>query len=363
MAMRNRLIFAFLSLLVGSQLSAASAEEFAASDSTKLVLVKTISGAITPKSVRASGTGIVSAHNMMYRHSVTIYDAQSMSLTATVPDTVVLSDFGFDQFSGSYKGAPVEGAYSPDGKYLYVTNYAMYGKGFDREGHDTCSPASNFDKSFLYRIDLNTSTIDAVYQVGVVPKVVEVTPDNKYILVTNWCSYDLKVISVESQKVIKTLQIGAYPRGIVVSPDASTAYVAQMGGTTIHEIDLATFKEKLIQIGTNPRAIVLSPDGSKLYATLNQSGKVIGFDLVKRKKLRTITTGKETRSLAISSDGTALFVVNFGSATVSKIRTSDFAVLQTLKVCTQPIGVTYESTTNRTWVACYLGQIKIFDNR
>ena len=332
------------------------------SESTRMSLVQTINGQITPKSVRASGNGIVSAHNMMYRHSITFYDAKTYALLATVPDSVELAKFGFTQYSGNYKGAPVEGAYSPDGKYLYVTNYAMYGKGFNHEGHDTCSPASGYDRSFLYRINLATYSIDAVYHVGVVPKVVEVTPDNKYILVSHWCSYDLRVISVETQKVVKVLKIGAYPRGITVSPDGKTAYVAQMGGTTIHQIDLDTFSEKIIQIGLNPRALVLSPDGKILYATLNSSGKVTAYDLVKHKKIGIVTTGKAARSLAISTDGTALFVVNFESGTMSKVRTSDMKVLQTVKACNQPIGVTYEPTTDRTWVACYLGQIKVYEN-
>ena len=332
-------------------------------DSTKMVLIQTIGGNITPKSVRASGTGIVSAHNMMYRHSITFYDAKTFALLATVPDSVDLAKFGFTQYSGIYKGAPVEGSYSPDGKYLYVTNYAMYGKGFNHEGHDTCSPSSGYDSSFLYRINLATYSIDAVYHVGVVPKVVEVTPDNKYILVSHWCSYDLRVISVETQKVVKVLKIGAYPRGITVSPDGQTAYVAQMGGTTIHQIDLKTFSDKLIQIGVNPRAVVLSPDGKILYATLNSSGKVTAYDLVKRKNIGTVTTGKAARSLTISTDGTALFVVNFESGSMSKIRTADMKVLQTVKVCEQPIGITYEKTMNRTWVACYLGQIKVFANQ
>ena len=57
----------------------------------KMVLAKTISGAIAPKSVLASNQGLVSAHNMMYRYSVTIYDANSLELTATVADSVDLS--------------------------------------------------------------------------------------------------------------------------------------------------------------------------------------------------------------------------------------------------------------------------------
>ena len=330
---------------------------------TQMVLVKTISGAISPKSVLASNLGLVSAHNMMYNHSVTIYDAQTLELSKTISDSVSLSDYGYSKYSGNYKGAPVEGAFSPDGKYLYFTNYAMYGRGFNKEGHDTCSPSSGYDKSFLSRVDLSTFAIDAVYPVGSVPKVVKVTPDNKYILVSNWCSYTVTVISTETQKTVADIKIGRYPRGISISSDSSFAYVAEMGGKNVHKINLIDFSQTLIPIGTNPRALELSPDGKTLYATLNLSGKVIAWDLDTNRAIKSVYTGKSARSLAISSDGSALFVVNFRSGTVSKVSTSDMKVLQTIKVCSEPIGVTYDSSTDRTWVACYGGSIKVFENR
>lgn len=356
----KRVSFLFaLSLLAPLFTASASAT----TDETKLTLLKTISGAISPKSVQASNTGLVSAHNMMYNHSVTIYDAVTMELKATVADSVQLSKFGLSKYSGNYKGAPVEGAYSPDGKYLYFTNYAMYGKGFNKEGHDTCSPASGFDTSYLSRIDLETNAIDALYPVGAVPKVVKVTPDNKYILVSNWCSYTVTVISVETQKTIKSIKIGRYPRGIAISSDSKYAYVAEMGGNRIHRINLEDFTVSYIPIGSNPRAISLSADDTKLYATLNISGKVIAWDLQTNKAIKTVATGKSARSLAISSDGSALFVVNFGSGTFSKVRTSDMKVIQNIKVCPEPIGVTYDSSTSRTWVACYGGSIKVFANQ
>lgn len=335
----------------------------ATTDQTKMILLNTIDGAIRPKSVSASNTGLVSAHNMMYRHSVTIYDAQSMELQATVSDSVQLADFGYTKYSGNYKGAPVEGAFSPDGKYLYFTNYAMYGKGFTKEGHDTCSPASGYDTSFLSRINLEDNKIDAVYPVGSVPKVVKVTPDNKYILVSNWCSYTVTIISVETQKTVKSIKIGRYPRGISISSDSKFAYVAEMGGNRIHRIALEDFLVQYIPIGSNPRAIELSPDNTKLYATLNISGKVIAWDLEANKAIKTVATGKSARSLAISSDGSSLFVVNFRSGTLSKVRTSDMKVIQNIKVCVEPIGVTYDSETSRTWVACYGGSIKVFANQ
>ena len=335
----------------------------ATTDQTKMVLLNTINGAITPKSVSASNSGLVSAHNMMYRHSVTLYDAQTMELQATVSDSLRLSDFGYAKYSGKYKGAPVEGAFSPDGKYLYFTNYAMYGKGFTKEGHDTCSPASGYDSSFLSRINLENNKIDAVYPVGSVPKVVKVTSDNKYILVSNWCSYTVTIISVETQKTVKSIKIGRYPRGISISSDSQFAYVAEMGGNRIHRISLGDFSVQHIPIGSNPRAIELSPDNTKLYATLNISGKVIAWDLEANKAIKTVATGKSARSLAISSDGSSLFVVNFRSGTLSKVRTSDMKVVQNIKVCVEPIGVTYDSETSRTWVACYGGSIKVFANQ
>lgn len=344
-----------------AQLSLAGATE--PSSETKLVLVKTVSGGISPKSVLASGTGLISTHNMMYTHNVTLFDANSYAQVKRISDSVKLSDFGYSQYSGTYKGAPVEGAFSPDGKYLYFTNYAMYGKGFTKEGHDTCSPASGYDKSFLSRINLVTSKIDAVFPVGSVPKVVKVTPDNKFILVSNWCSYTVTVISVQTGKTVSSIKIGRYPRGIAVSKDSKFAYVAEMGGSNIHKIDLSDLSKTLIPIGSNPRAVVLSPDGNTLYATLNVSGKVIAWNLVTNKKIKSVTTGKAARSLDISEDGSALFVVNFFSGTVAKVRTSDMSVVQTVKVCSEPIGITYDSSTGRTWVACYGGSLKVFENR
>jgi YVTN family beta-propeller protein len=325
-----------------------------------LKLEKTITGNIAPKSVRASKTGYVSAHNMMYRHSVTVYNADTLDLVKNISDQVDLNALGQKGYTGLHRGAPVEGAFSPDGAHLYVTNYAMYGKGFNREGTDKCSPADKYDRSFVYRIDTATWEIDAAYHVGVVPKVVEVTPDNKYVLVTNWCSYDLSIISTASQKVIKTIKIGAYPRGIAISNDSQFAYVVQMGGSVIHKINLNNFKRELLNIGSNPRAVVLSPDNSMLYATLNSSGRVVAMDLASNKVVRSVRTGNTSRSLDISNDGTALYVVNYTSDTVSKVRASDFKVMQKIKVCDEPIGITYEPLHKRVWVACYGGAIKVF---
>jgi YVTN family beta-propeller protein len=356
--MRSRFIFLTSIFLLCAFVTPAQSEVVDPS----MKLIHTINGSIAPKSVRSSVDGVVSAHNMMYRHSVTVYDAKTFELLHTVSDSVSLKDFGYSKTAGNYKGAPVEGTFSPDGKYLYVSNYAMYGKGYTKEGTDTCSPADKYDNSFVYRINRSNYQIDSVYPVGSVPKVVEVTPDNKYVLAANWCSYTVSVISVEKNKVVKTIKIGRYPRGIAISNDSTKAYVAEMGGNRIHVINLQDFTTTFIPIGSNPRAIVLSPDNTTMYVTMNLSGRVASWNLVTNAAGKSVRTGEAARSLAISKDGSALYVVNYKSDTMSRVRTSDMKVTQNIKVCNEPIGITYDVPTGNTWVACYKGQIKIFSN-
>jgi YVTN family beta-propeller protein len=356
--MRSRFVFLTSIFLLCAFVTPAQSEVVDPS----MKLIHTINGSIAPKSVRSSVDGVVSAHNMMYRHSVTVYDAKTFELLHTVSDSVSLKDFGFSKSAGNYKGAPVEGTFSPDGKYLYVSNYAMYGKGYNKEGTDTCSPADKYDNSFVYRINRSNYQIDSVYPVGSVPKVVEVTPDNKYVLAANWCSYTVSVISVEKNKVVKSIKIGRYPRGIAISNDSTRAYVAEMGGNRIHVINLQDFTTSFIPIGSNPRAIVLSPDNTMMYVTMNLSGRVASWNLVTNTAGKSVKTGNAARSLAISKDGSALYVVNYKSDTMSRVRTSDMKVTQNIKVCDEPIGITYDVPTRNTWVACYKGQIKIFSN-
>ena len=66
--------------------------------------------------------------------------------------------------------------------------------------------------------------------------------------------------------------------------------------------------------------------------------------------------------MAISADGTALYVVNYESSTVTKLRAADLAELDTQPTDHHPIGITYEPTTRSVWVACYGGAIIVFDD-
>jgi len=333
------------------------------SDQRTLAVTDTISGPISPKSVASSSTGLIFAQNMMYRHSVTVYNSAG-ALVKTIPDSVTLSDFGVTGRPGVTQGAPVEAAFTPDSRYAYVSNYSMYGAGSGPEGSDSCTPqsaaAAGDTPSFVYRIDLHTLSVDQVIQVGLVPKVVAVTPDGKYLLVSNWCSWTLSVVDIATAKEVKEIPIGPYPRGIVVSPDSTKAYVAEMGGSAIHVIDLATLSDVAqIDVGRGPRALVMDPTGRYLYATLNQAGEVVKVDLTDDQVVGRVAVGEEPRSLAIATDGLTLYVVDYDDDNVKALRASDLSTLQTVPTGVHPIGVTYDDTTGDVWVAVYTGDILV----
>lgn len=332
------------------------------SDRTRLRLIKTIGGDIAPKSVGSSNTGVITAQNMMYRHTVTVYSARTMKLLKTIPDSVVLSKFGVKGHPGTSQGAPAEATFSPDGRYAYVSNYSMYGAGFGSEGSDTCVAGDGTDTSYVYRVNLESFAIDDVYHVGAVPKVVKATPDGRYVLVANWCSWDVSVISTALGREVRRIPIGPYPRGIAISSKGDAAYVAMMGDTKIVQINLNTWKTHHIEIGSGPHAIELAPQGRYLYASLNDEGNVARLDLWTGKVIR-VPTGTQPRSLALSSDGKALYVVNYDSGTISKLRTRDMRVMQTVDACEHPIGITYDALLGHVWAACYSGELLVFNDR
>jgi YVTN family beta-propeller protein len=331
---------------------------------SRLRLIEVIGGAISPKSVDATGTGFVFAQNMMYRHTMTVYRSNG-TLIKTIPDSVNFAAFHVPGHPGVSQGSPVEAAVTPDHKYMWVSNYSMYGAGFGPEGSDTCTADTGYEDgytdSYLYRVSLKTMAIDGVAKVGWVPKFVAVSPNGRWVLASNWCSYDLSIVSTTTLRQVARIPIGAYPRGIAISPDSRFAYVAIMGGDSLAVVSLKTRRVVgSIETGPNPRHVVISPDGRFLYVTLNQPGDVVKIQRGTGRILGIVHTGSDCRSLAISPNGTTLYVVNYLSDTMTMVRASDLHVLQTVPTGEHPVGVTFDPVSGRVWVAVYTGEIMVF---
>jgi YVTN family beta-propeller protein len=94
--------------------------------------------------------------------------------------------------------------------------------------------------------------------------------------------------------------------------------------------------------------------------TNNKSGTVRKVSTQTGELLGVVSTGREPRTMVMSPDGTALYVVNYLDDVLSKVRTFDMTVMQTLPTGDRPIGVTFDAGTNSVWVANYSGSLLVF---
>jgi DNA-binding beta-propeller fold protein YncE len=302
---------------------------------------------------------------MMYRHTMTVYNRKGR-LVKTISDRVTLSDFGYSRWPKPVNGAPVEAAVSPDGKHMYVSQYSMYGPGFSHPGWDTGWVDDVIDRSFVYEISTSTLRKTRVFRVGQVPKAVAVSPDGRWLLAANWTHRDVSLVNLRRGREVKRIVVGGNPRGIAFSPNSAKVYLSAESGQKILVYTFATgaLRTLIPLLPGEPRHMVIDKAGRYLYLSLNKGGAVVKVDIARKRVVDRVATGANPRTIVLAPDDRSLYVVNYASQTLVKVRTRDMVVLQRLRTAgVHPVGVDYDAKTRTVWVACYRGTIERFADR
>ncbi|MGH2344810.1 MAG: YncE family protein, partial [Chloroflexota bacterium] len=165
-----------------------------------------------------------------------------------------------------------------------------------------------------------------------------VTPDGRYLLVTQEINNALGVIDTRSFKESELsfgtpILGGVYPAGVAVRPDGKAAYVALQGVHSVAEVALQaagkTKVTRMIQVGDHPTALAVSPDGSQLYVADTGGDALSIVDTASGRPAATIPlhalageqAGSAPDAVAVSPDGQRIYVALAGDDAMAVVGT------------------------------------------
>jgi YVTN family beta-propeller protein len=148
--------------------------------------------------------------------------------------------------------------------------------------------------------------------------------------VTNEDSQELTVIDTRTDSAIASIPVGTRPRGVRVSRDGRTVFVALSG---------------------SPKCPPTMPDEEceKLKADKSKDGIAV-VDAASRRVSRVLPGGSDPETFDISRDGTTLFVSNEDAGTASVVDIASGKIRSTVKVGKEPEGVRVAPDGKTVWV-------------
>jgi YVTN family beta-propeller protein len=202
------------------------------------------------------------------------------------------------------------------------------------------------------------------------PNRTDATARGVRLFVTNEGSGNLSVIDAATQTVVATAPLGKRPRGIRLSPDRKSLYVALSGSPNaapgvdrnslpppdrgadgIGEVDVATLKVKrIIHAGIDPEQLDVSPDGTRLYVANEDAAQLTVVDLPSGRIVTTVKVGKEPEGVAIRPDGKVVYVASEADGQVFAIDTATNRLLARIAVGRRPRSIAFLPDGSRAYV-------------
>jgi len=244
---------------------------------------------------------------------------------------VTISGTGFDPVPGNntvlFNGAsavPIGG--SVDYLKVKVPQAAITGSVFVATSSDTSNA-----KPFTVLVP-SVSPIDdvlATIGVGGGTKTLAVTPDGAIAYTVNTAGDVVIPIAVDSLTSLPSIPVGDQPVAIAIHPEGTYAYVANFGSNSLSIIDISGGAAvpnppvTSLLVGTNPIDVVATDDRVIVANAGSSDISVVDGDsssTTHHSVLATIGVGGGAKSLAVTPDGTMLYVLtNNGEVVVYNI--------------------------------------------
>jgi YVTN family beta-propeller protein len=217
------------------------------------------------------------------------------------------------------------------------------------------------------------------------------------IFVSNEKSNDVTVIDGGTNKVAGTVPVGKRPRGIHVSPDGKTVYVAVSGtpvagppdldakgnpilkknkaddddddansdkaadGIAVLDVGTGKFVRK-IAAGSDPEEFALSKDGTRIYISNEDTKSATVINIASQKLEHIIPVSQEPEGVTITPDGKFFYVTCEAGGDVFVVDTTSFAAVAHFKVDGRPRSVDFTKDGTIGFVPSEsAGQLNVID--
>jgi YVTN family beta-propeller protein len=168
------------------------------------------------------------------------------------------------------------------------------------------------------------------------------------IFVSNEKSGDVTVISGADFKVVGTIPVGKRPRGIQVSPDGKTVYVAMSGTPIAPPPKLDAQGNPIFQRGKD--------DDDDDTARADKSADGIGvIDVAQKKLTGKLSVGSDPEEFSLSKSGSEMYVSNEDVKTASVIDLASGKVTHIIPIGQEPEGVATAPDGKSFYVTCEAG--------
>jgi len=184
------------------------------------------------------------------------------------------------------------------------------------------------------------------------------------VYATNEGSGDISIIDPTTMTEISKIAIGKRPRGLVASPDGRTLYVAVSGsanaGPGVDEsklpppdkaadgivvIDLTSRKVLRTLRGiSDPEQMAISPDGTRLYVASEDTGELVMISPDGR-MLGKLEVGGQPEGIGVSADGKTILATSEENHTVAILRGTPPAVTARVDVGARPRNAVFLDQT------------------
>ena len=190
-------------------------------------------------------------------------------------------------------------------------------------------------------------------------------PSGPLAFVSNERDGTITVIDTKTDRVVSTIKVGGRLRGIRLSADRNTLWVAisyptnqSQGEDKIAQLDLNGNIIAKYEAGTDPENFVLDDHATRLYIANEDAGTASITDIKANRVIASMPVGLEPEGAAMSPDGRWVYITSEASSRVSVIDTKDHTVMKTIELPRvdgsaqlKPKGIVVSADGKRVYVA------------